>query len=241
MRGRAYRNSSTTPSPSGAAIGSRTSNRCCWSWPPAPSRRSAAAPDAGQVAVELGREKAGPAHLAVGDDVDPAVLLVAERGVDRVVVDLAEVHRPELAALGGATGTIQPGRACEPTTLVGRPPAAADGRGSVMRSPLGGGEGKGARRVVHEEAVADVGASRLAPKAAAEPVKQVGQAGRAAVDPRTSRRAASIPSRMRPMMAVLDRPLDQAQRTVGAVPPAERLVVLGERAGREELRVIPGR
>ena len=70
--------------------------------------------------VELGGEEAGPAHLAVADDVDAGLLLVADREVDRVVEHLGEVGRPELAALRGvdARPRTTTGRACEPTTLV---------------------------------------------------------------------------------------------------------------------------
>ncbi len=54
-------------------------------------------PDPGQVPVELGGEEAGPAHLAVADDVDPGLGLVAQREVDAVVEQLGEVGRPVLA------------------------------------------------------------------------------------------------------------------------------------------------
>ena len=111
-RPEAYRNSSTTPSPSGAAIGSSTSNRCCWSWPPAPRTPiRGQSPDAGQVPVELGGEEARPPHLAVADEVDAGVLLVAQREVDRVVQHLREIDRPELAALGGRDPGHEPRRA----------------------------------------------------------------------------------------------------------------------------------
>ncbi len=58
-----------------------------------------------QVAIELGREEAGPSHLAVGDDVDAGLLLVADRRVHRVVQRLPEVGRPQLATgVGGHRG-----------------------------------------------------------------------------------------------------------------------------------------
>ncbi len=63
-------------------------------------------PDAGQVLVELGREEARPAHLAVADDVDPGLLLVPNRQVDAVGEQLVQVGRTELAPLGG----VDPGR-----------------------------------------------------------------------------------------------------------------------------------
>ena len=67
-------------------------------------------PDARQVPVELGREEARAAHLAVADDVDAGLLLVAQREVDRVVEHLGEVGRSELAALGRVDPGHEPGR-----------------------------------------------------------------------------------------------------------------------------------
>ena len=64
----------------------------------------------GEVAVELGGEEADATHLAVGHDVDAGVLLVAQGHVDRVVLDLADVRRPELAALGGRDREVEPAR-----------------------------------------------------------------------------------------------------------------------------------
>ena len=67
-------------------------------------------PDAGQVAVELGGEEAGSAHLAVADHVDAGRFLVADREVDGVVEHLGEVGRPELAALGRRDPRGEPAR-----------------------------------------------------------------------------------------------------------------------------------
>ena len=53
-----------------------------------------------EVAIELGGEESGSAHLAVGHDVDASLLLVAQRGVDGVVLELGDVGGPELAATG---------------------------------------------------------------------------------------------------------------------------------------------
>src|SRR5262245_26328512 len=74
--------------------------------PEQPLRRQG--PDASQVAVELGREEACPAHLAVADHVDPSLLLVADRDVDAVGQELLEVRRTELAALGGRDAGREP-------------------------------------------------------------------------------------------------------------------------------------
>jgi hypothetical protein len=49
--------------------------------------------------VKLGGEEAHPAHLAVGDDVNPGVFLVAQGHIYRVVLRLDHVLRPVLAAL----------------------------------------------------------------------------------------------------------------------------------------------
>ena len=67
-------------------------------------------PQAREVAVELGGEEACAAHLAVGDDVDSGLLLVAERGVDRVVLELGDVDRAKLTASGGGHTDNQPRR-----------------------------------------------------------------------------------------------------------------------------------
>ena len=62
----------------------------------------------GEVAIELGREEAHPAHLSLGDDIDPGILLVADGGVDRVVLELADVPGAQLAAFGCSDGQVQP-------------------------------------------------------------------------------------------------------------------------------------
>ena len=63
-----------------------------------------------EVAIELGGEKAGTAHLAVGDHVDARLLLVAERDVDRVVLELGDVGGPKLTATGRGDADDQPRR-----------------------------------------------------------------------------------------------------------------------------------
>ena len=60
--------------------------------------------------VELGREEAGPPHLAVADDVDAGLLLVAQRQVDRIVEHLLEVDRAEPAPFGFGDPGHEPGR-----------------------------------------------------------------------------------------------------------------------------------
>ena len=62
------------------------------------------------MAIELGGEEAGTAHLAVGHDVDAGLLLVAQRGVDGVVLELGDIGRPELAATGRGDADDQPRR-----------------------------------------------------------------------------------------------------------------------------------
>jgi hypothetical protein len=66
--------------------------------------------DTRQVPVELGGEEAGAAHLAVGHDVDAGALLVAQRDIDGVVVQLGGIGRPELAALDGGDARDEPAR-----------------------------------------------------------------------------------------------------------------------------------
>ena len=66
--------------------------------------------DTRDVAVELGREEARAPHLAVRGDVDARLLLVAQRRVHGVVLDLADVHGPQLAPVGGGHGQVEPAR-----------------------------------------------------------------------------------------------------------------------------------
>jgi hypothetical protein len=72
--------------------------------PPVRRQRS----DTRQVAVELGREEAGPAHLAVADHVDPGPLLVVDREVHAVVEQLREVRGTVLAPRGGGDRVGEP-------------------------------------------------------------------------------------------------------------------------------------
>ena len=95
---------------------------------PQPSRRWQRA-DARHVPVELGREEAGPPHLAVADDVDAGLLLVAQGEVHRVVEHLLEVGRAELAALG----SVDPGH--EPRRSRVRADDAGEERLLAHRSP----------------------------------------------------------------------------------------------------------
>ena len=67
--------------------------------------------NAGEVVVELRREEAGAAHLAVAHHVDAGVFLVTQRHIDRVVEHLREVHRAEFAAFGGGETRDEPRRA----------------------------------------------------------------------------------------------------------------------------------
>ena len=94
-----------------------------------PARRRAAA-DAGQVAVELGREEAARRISPSRHDIDAGVLLVAEREVHGVVEDLGDVDRPELAALRRRRASDEPGR---PGV---RPDDARQRSRPVMPSPL---------------------------------------------------------------------------------------------------------
>src|SRR6185369_3596700 len=74
----------------------------------APLRRQGA--NTGQVAIELGREEPGSAHLAVADHVDAGLLLVPDREIDAVRQDLGEVRRPELAGRRGRDPMGEPAR-----------------------------------------------------------------------------------------------------------------------------------
>ena len=67
-------------------------------------------PQAREVSVELGGEEARAAHLAVRDDVDAGVLLVAERGIDRIVLELGDVDGAKLTASGSGHADDQPRR-----------------------------------------------------------------------------------------------------------------------------------
>ena len=104
---------------------------------------------ADQVAVELRGEEAGPPHLAIADDVDAGLLLVAQRQVDSVGQHLLEIDRSEVATLGGRDAADEPpGCACEPTTLVRRT--------SVMEHPVvNRREGERPGRIRDEQPVAD--------------------------------------------------------------------------------------
>ena len=69
--------------------------------------------DAGEVTIELGREEADAPHLTLGHDLDAGVLLVAQRHVDGVVLDLADVAGPNSPRSAAATArSSQPGWAC---------------------------------------------------------------------------------------------------------------------------------
>ena len=87
---------------------------------PAPRLASGATP--GEVPIELGREEAHAAHLAVGHDVDAGLLLVAQGQVHGVVLDLADVGRSQLTRgrRRPRPGRARPGWACEPQTEVER-------------------------------------------------------------------------------------------------------------------------
>ena len=104
--------------------------------------------DAGQVAVELGREEAGPAHLAVGHDLDTGVLLVADREIDRVVEHLGEVDRAELTPIGRVEAGDEPGRPSMRPDDAGQESA----RGSCGLGPR---ECERAGRIGDEQRVAD--------------------------------------------------------------------------------------
>ena len=132
-------------------------------------------PDARQVAVELGGEEAGPAHLAVADHVDPGPLLVVDREVDAVVEQLREVRGAVLAALGGRD------RVGEPAGVGVRPDDArqqrlvAHGRTSVNANARAGLSTK--RRS------ADRGVETARVHRVAELAQQVVEAGRATERP----------------------------------------------------------
>ena len=85
--------------------------------------------EAGEVAVELGREEARTAHLAVGHDIDARLLLVAQRGVDGIVLKLGDVGRTELVPAGRSHADDHPRRVCV------RPD---DARGEVAAEPRPG-------------------------------------------------------------------------------------------------------
>ena len=110
-RDRAYWNSSTTPRPVGRRDGLQHLESmllvvATGAQPPIGRQRH----DARQMSVELGREEARATHLTVGHDIDAGVLLVPERGVDRVVLDLADVLRSQLAPTLGRDRKVQPAR-----------------------------------------------------------------------------------------------------------------------------------
>ena len=64
--------------------------------------------DTGQVTIELGREEPSAAHLAVRDDIDAGILLVSQCRVHGIVLDLADVHRAELASTLRRDRQVQP-------------------------------------------------------------------------------------------------------------------------------------
>ena len=127
-------------------------------------------PDAGHVAVELGREEAGPAHLPVGHDVDARPLLVVDRDVDGVGVHLLEIHRAELAALRRVEAGHEPRR----------PGVRADDAREQAARPVGGTDGlghEGLPMVVALGAVVAVARSRGARRPAAGGAKAKARAG----------------------------------------------------------------
>ena len=83
------------------------------------------------VLVELRGEEAGTAHLAVGHEVDPGVLLVAQREIDGVVQHLREVRGTELTAFGGVDPRHEPRR---PGVRPDHAGAEGVGHGVVPRS-----------------------------------------------------------------------------------------------------------
>jgi len=76
--------------------------------PQASCRRQS--PDSGDATEELRGEEAGAPHLAVADDVDARLFLVAEGKIDGVVEHFLEVSRTELATLGGRDARHEPRR-----------------------------------------------------------------------------------------------------------------------------------
>ena len=210
-------------------------------------------PDAGQVAVELGGEEARPAHLAVGDDVDAGRFLVADRDVDRVVEHLREVDRPELPALRRGQAGHEPGRPGvrpdDAREQAAGPVRGTDGLGHAVlpvmlagvvsaRPAAGGRRAKAnARAGLSTKTARQTSASEAAlGHGPAEPVEQVHQAGR-----RHRTRGSSpgarrpCPSTTRSVWPRVRHRLEQLERAVGPVAPAEALVVLGERTGRDDL------
>ena len=196
----------------------------------APIRRER--PDAGQVAVELGGEEAGPPHLAVADDVDPGPLLVADRQVDAVVEQLREVRRPELAALRGGDPVGEPaGMGVRPDDAGQQRLAALAHRStSANANARAGLSTKNRRRI---------GASRpRASISSLKPPEQVGQPRRSAVRDVVALARGVHPEHDLAGLAVLDRPLEELEGAVRRVAPAEALVVDDRRAGREQLAVV---
>ena len=133
-------------------------------------------PDAGQVPVELGREEAGSAHLAVADDVDAGLLLVREsRGRRRRRASRrGRPARTRRARRRRSRPRTSRGRACDPTTLVrsGSSSTHPD-RPLRTRTP-----GRDCRRTADWR----IAASRpRASSIVAEPAEQPGQARRATV------------------------------------------------------------
>ena len=146
-------------------------------------------PDAGQVAVELGREEAGPAHLAVGDHVDPGLLLVADREVDA---------RRRASRRDRPARTRRAGRAAIPATN------QPDGRATRRRwsgAPRGSSRSTSAKANARaglstNSAVPDVGVEpRAVHRASLNRVEQVGRG------PARHRRRGSSPAARRPCRA----------------------------------------
>ena len=148
-----------------------------------------ARPDAGQVAVELGGEEAGPAHLAVADDVDAGPLLVADREVDAVVEHLREIGRAELAALGGVDPGHEPRRPRvradharqQAARAVGRADRSGRAGRSAGRGSIGAANANARAGLSTNRPLLDGVVDALRPASRGEPVEQPGEAGRSAV------------------------------------------------------------
>ena len=127
--------------------------------------------------------------------------------------------------------TNHDGRACEPTTLVRSR--------SVTRHPprSPGREGERPRRILHEQSMPDGLVQPALDHERGEPVEQPGQARGAIVDVVVAPPCGVHPEQDLAVQAVLDGPLQQLERAVRLLP-AERLVVLPERATPQQLAVV---
>ncbi len=191
--------------------------------------------DAGQVPIELGGEEARSAHLAVGHDIDPGVGLVAQREVDGVIEDLGDVRGTQVPASGGIHREREPAR-----TGVRPDDGRREWRGAVgpSSSLLGVAEGEHPCRVRHEQAMEVVLAEPVLAQGVAERAEQEREPGRPAERRPVTTARGIVAQDDVVEQPILGQPVEELERAVRGIAPAEGAVVLERRTRRAQLPVV---